>query len=202
VHNLSSSLQLPELGGEHGVKAFERWSRFFAVLNLVMGLSSAPTATTSGSLDLSPTTCSPSAYRQFDFWIGDWDAFNADNPNKLEARLRVDSILEGCVLREDYQDVHGHKGQSFSIYDAPNKRWHQTWVTNRGELLQLNGAFLNGQMVLTGRDVKNGKLREIRGIWKSENGNVRETAVLSLDGRKSWQPWFDLIFRAHTSKNS
>jgi hypothetical protein len=190
------------LGGEHGVEAFERWSRFFAVLNLVIGLSSAPTATTSSSLDLAPTTCSTSAYRQFDFWIGDWDAFNADSPNKLEARLRVDSILDGCVLREDYQDVHGHKGQSFSIYDARDKRWHQTWVTNRGELLQLNGAFLNGQMVLTGREVENGKPREIRGVWKPENGNVRETAVRSVNGGKSWRPWFDLIFRAHTSRNS
>jgi hypothetical protein len=179
------------------VKALGRWSHFLAVLSIAMSLSSAPASPTSSSSDVLPTTCSASTYRQFDFWIGDWDAFNADSPDKLEARLRVDTILEGCVIHEDYQDGHGHKGQSFSIYDAPNKRWHQTWVTNRGELLQLDGAFANGQMVLTGHDVENGKPREIRGTWKLENGAVRETAVRSLNGGKTWQPWFDMIFRAH-----
>jgi len=110
----------------------------------------------------------------------------------------VDSILEGCVIREDYQDVHGHKGQSFSIFDASTKTWHQTWVTNRGELLLLDGAFRQGEMVLSGHNLENGKRTEIRGTWKFENGSVHETAVRSTDGGKSWQPWFDLIFRAHT----
>jgi hypothetical protein len=146
-----------------------------------------------------PVACSAPEYHQFDFWIGDWDASNVDVPTTLEARLRVDRILEGCVLREDYQDVHGHKGQSFSIYDASREMWHQTWVTNRGELLLLDGTFQDGEIVLSGHDIENGRPTEIRGTWKSENGGVRETAVRSLDNGKTWQPWFDLILRPHGS---
>jgi len=142
-------------------------------------------------------SCSAPEYHQFDFWIGDWDAFDADKPGTLEARLRVDRILDGCVLREDYQDVHGHKGQSFSEYDASRRMWHQTWVTNRGELLLLDGEFRKDEMVLQGHDTHDGKPREVRGIWKREDGGVRESAVESFDDGKTWTPWFDLIFRPH-----
>ena len=57
-------------------------------------------------------------YQEFDFWIGDWDVFDVDSPTTRVARIRVDRILDGCVLREDYQDTHGLNGQSFSIYDG------------------------------------------------------------------------------------
>src|SRR5579863_5211998 len=83
--------------------------------------------------------CAAPEYHQFDFWVGDWDAFDIDNPTAPVARTRVDRILDGCVLREDYQGRDGHQGQSFSIYDASRKVWHQSWVTNRGELLVIEG---------------------------------------------------------------
>jgi hypothetical protein len=143
------------------------------------------------------TSCSGPEYHQFDFWIGDWDAFSADKPGTLEARLRVDRILGGCVVREDYRDVHGHEGQSFSIYDASRRMWHQTWVTNRGELLLLDGSLQNGEMILSGHDLHNGKPRQVCGIWKAEKDGVRERAFTSLDEGKTWTPWFDLMFRPH-----
>jgi hypothetical protein len=48
-------------------------------------------------------------------------------------------------------------------------------------------------MVLSGEDRT--KHAQVRGEWKPENGNVRETAVTSTDGGKTWKPWFDLVFR-------
>jgi hypothetical protein len=38
--------------------------------------------------------------------------------SKKVADVQVDAILDGCVLREDYQDTDGPKGQSFTIYHA------------------------------------------------------------------------------------
>ena len=86
-----------------------------------------------------PEACTAPEYRQFDFWAGDWDAFDFDNPTTKVAGTQVDLILDGCVLRENYQATDGHQGQSFSIYDASRKVWHQTWVTNRGQLLIIEG---------------------------------------------------------------
>jgi ketosteroid isomerase-like protein len=96
-------------------------------------------------------------------------------------------------LREDYQSTDGHKGQSFTIYDAARNVWHQSWVTNRGQLLELEGKIEAGEVVLEGEDHAAGKL--VRGTWKPVNGEVRETAVTSSDGGKTWKPWFDLVFR-------
>jgi ketosteroid isomerase-like protein len=41
----------------------------------------------------------------------------------------------------------------------------------------------------------NGNERQVRGTWKPVSRGVRETAVTSTDGGKTWKPWFDLIFR-------
>ena len=144
------------------------------------------------------TPCEDPQHHQWDFWIGDWDVFEFDRPNIAVARVRVDRILDGCVLREDYQDTNGHKGQSFSIYDAGRRSWHQSWVTNRGQLLLLDGELQHGAMTLTATEtMTDGKQKTIRGVWKQVEGGVRETAVSSLDGGKTWKPWFDLLFKTH-----
>src|SRR6185436_450636 len=88
--------------------------------------------------------CASAEYRQFDFWAGDWDAYDADDVsgnvsgNAIPAaRVHVDPILDGCALREDYRGVSGLVGQSLRTYDSVRRVWHQSWVTNRGQLLVL-----------------------------------------------------------------
>jgi hypothetical protein len=147
-----------------------------------------------------PTHCAAPSYRQFDFWAGTWDVFDVGNPIQV-AHANVDLILDGCVLREDYQGTDGHKGQSLTIYDAARNVWHQTWVTNRGELLEIEGKLDGGVMIMTGEDRAKHSL--VRGWWKPGNGEVRETAATSSDDGKTWKPWFDLIFRPRAnSKNT
>jgi ketosteroid isomerase-like protein len=138
-----------------------------------------------------PPHCGDPAYRQFDFWKGEWDVFNADSTSKV-AHARIDSILDGCVLREDFQDTSGQEGQSFTIYDSSRKLWHQTWVTSHGVLLEIEGRFEDGEMSLSGKN-QGGEI--VRGTWKPENGLVREIAQKSADGGKNWDPWFDITFR-------
>src|SRR5450755_864563 len=143
--------------------------------------------------------CAAPSYRQFDFWAGDWDVFDVGSPIQV-AHARVDLILDGCVLREDYQGTDGHNGQSFTIYDVARDVWHQTWVTNRGELLEIEGKLDAGVMILSGKDHTKHTL--VRGWWKPMNGEVRETAATSTDDGKTWKLWFDLAFRPRTSSMS
>ncbi|HMD09607.1 MAG TPA: nuclear transport factor 2 family protein [Candidatus Acidoferrum sp.] len=146
-----------------------------------------------------PAFCSGPEYRQLDFWLGDWDTLEAGKA-EVVARTRVDRILDGCVLREDYESAIGLKGQSFSLYDASRRIWHQSWATNKGRLLTIEGRLEDGAMVLAGTErAADGAERLVRGTWKPISGGVRETAVTSLDAGKTWQPWFDLVFRPHSS---
>jgi hypothetical protein len=143
-------------------------------------------------------SCDAPEFRQFDFWAGDWDAFDAGGPRTPSARIRVERILDGCVIKETYEGTNGAQGQSFSIFDKTRRVWHQTWVTNRGVLLIIEGTFHDGSMELKGSDLTaKGKPRLVRGIWKPETGGVRETAFTSLDNGATWTQWFDLDFRPH-----
>jgi hypothetical protein len=144
-------------------------------------------------------TCAGNAYRQFDFWVGDWDVVDIERPTAVVAHAKVEKILNGCVLHEIYQDADGHKGQSFSIYDVTRNTWHQTWVTDRGQLLTIEGHMHGEEMILEGTDhLADGRARQVRGQWRIEGNAVREIAARSTDGGITWVPWFDLSFRPHT----
>jgi hypothetical protein len=142
--------------------------------------------------------CNGAQSAQFDFWIGDWDAYDADDPKTPSARVTVTPILEHCSLHEVYEGPQGLKGESLSSYDAGRRRWHQTWVTNHGDVLLMDGASGHGAVSLTGEDaLPGGRQRRVRVEWRPMDGGVRETAQRSTDGGRHWTPWFDILFRPH-----
>ncbi len=167
-------------------------------ISAVVGVTAARAATSNNVTKL-VKPCATAEYRQFDFFAGDWDTYDVSAPDKVVARNNVDIILDGCVVHEDYQQNDGHHGESYSLYDAARGVWHQSWVTNRGELLLLDGRLQNGRMVLTGEQMtEDGKPSLLRGVWISQdNAAVRETATRSVDGGKTWLPVFDIVFKPH-----
>ncbi|MBA3833127.1 MAG: hypothetical protein H0X34_14780, partial [Chthoniobacterales bacterium] len=96
-----------------------------------------------------PRACASPEYRQFDFFAGDWDTYDVADSTKIIARNHVTPMLGGCALREEYVQGDGLHGESFSTYDASRRGWHQSWVTNHGSLLLLDGGLQNGRMELT-----------------------------------------------------
>jgi len=138
--------------------------------------------------------CAAAEFHEFDFWIGDWDVFDAGAATP-SARVIVEPILDGCVLREDYRGANGTRGQSFSIYDQTRRVWHQSWVTNRGQLLVIEGRVQGNALILTGADPSKGPAGRVRGVWTPTGRGVHEVAETSTDGGKTWTPWFDLTFR-------
>lgn len=143
---------------------------------------------------LQVTPCTSPAHQAFDFWIGDWDVFAA-GAAQSSAHVVVEPILDGCVLRERYQDATGLRGESFSSYDPSRGDWQQTWVTNRGQLLVIRGKAQGRDLVFAGA-VKTATGEDlVRATWAPVGATVRETADTSSDGGKTWKPWFDLSFR-------
>jgi len=144
--------------------------------------------------------CVAPEHHQFDFWAGDWDVSDVSKPDSIKARARVERILDGCALHELYEGSSGLTGESFSIYDASRRVWHQSWVTNRGQLLMIEGGMDGNRMILTGTDhTAGGAGVLLRGIWVPIADGVRETAETSSDGGRTWLPLFDLLFRKRAS---
>lgn len=149
------------------------------------------------------SNCSAAEYHQMDFWIGDWDTFETDTPGgSSQARAHVDPIAQGCAIHELYEQVDGLIGDSILSYDPVRKQWQQTWVTNRGSIMVIAGNFKDGAMVLEGEaHLKDGKSVMQRITWKAQDTGVRESAVLSKDGGKTWAPAFDVLFRKHQDRH-
>jgi hypothetical protein len=142
-----------------------------------------------------PASCAAPEYRRFDFWIGSWDVYDVGGTS-IVAHADVRTILGTCVLLEEYRGAAGHEGMSFTIYDVSRKLWHQTWVTNSGQLLTIEGQALDGAIVLSGAErLPSGVERLVKGTWQMSENGVRETASRSLDGGKTWEPWFDIRFK-------
>ena len=143
-------------------------------------------------------SCTGPEYHQLDFWIGDWDTFEPDGSGASEARAHVDSILGNCAIHELYEQIDGLVGDSVLSYDAVRKLWQQTWVTNRGSLMVIEGAFKDGVLSLAGEmHGKDGKAVMQRVTWRAEGKGVRETSVRSKDSGKTWEPAFDVLFQKH-----
>jgi len=54
---------------------------------------------------------------------------------KLAGTNSIEREIGGCVLHERYETAKGYRGESFNVYDAARRVWHQTWVDNQGLLL-------------------------------------------------------------------
>lgn len=142
------------------------------------------------------SSCNSSEYRQFDFWIGDW---NVSSEGQAAGRNTIHAIQGGCALQENWQGAGegGISGTSFNIYDQSTEKWHQTWVDSSGLLLQLDGGLSDGVMVLggrrPGRDGSSTVLHRIS--WTPNNdGSVRQLWEASKDDGGNWNVLFDGLY--------
>ena len=137
--------------------------------------------------------CADLAYKQFDFWLGDWNVSNT--AGKLIGRDHVTRAFGGCVVQESWTSVEGGTGGSFSMYDSSRKLWHQTWVDSSGTLVVLEGNLKDGRMLLTGTQMDHeGKLEQTRMTWTQEGGKIRQLWQASPDGGKTWNTIFEAIY--------
>jgi hypothetical protein len=134
--------------------------------------------------------CDASEFRQFDFWLGEWNVRTPDG--KLAGVNRISSEYGGCVLHERYTTGRGYSGESLNIYDASRKVWHQTWVDSSGTLLLLEGALSGRSMVLQGQTTgADGLTVRHRITWTpNADGSVRQHWE-STDAKGRWATAFD-----------
>jgi hypothetical protein len=141
-----------------------------------------------------PPHCDTPEFRQFDFWVGQWDVTAR---GKTAGTNLVTLEEDGCLVHEHWTGAGGSTGQSLNFFDQADRRWHQVWVSNSGNILMLSGTLTRGILVLEGeRTDSSGHAERHRiSFTPSPDGTVRQLWENSDDGGATWSIAFDGLYR-------
>ena len=163
-----------------------------ALVCMLFAVTTVPLAFSQTSSPAPPPGCTLPEFRQFDFWVGEWDAaWPGAKPDEVQhGRNTIRKVLDDCVVQEQFDGgvATGLHGISVSTYSPALKKWQQTWVDNQGGYLDFVGAYTNGQMVLS-RHGKNQKGQDIdqRMVYKNISRDAFDWSwEQSSDGGKTW----------------
>jgi hypothetical protein len=146
--------------------------------------------------------CSDSSHRQFDFWIGKWEAYATTG--KLAGTSNVELILDSCIIVENWTSSTMFKGvryagKSYNSFNVATGKWQQYWVDNvAGVTEYFNGHAEKDKMIL-----ETAPLKQADGIFKITKmtffnlgpDKVRQFGESTTDEGKTWKVDFDLEYR-------
>jgi hypothetical protein len=141
-----------------------------------------------------PLKCDGSEFRQFDFWIGNWDV----TARGQQAGTNLVTLEEdGCVVHEHWKGSRGGTGQSFNFYDRGDRKWHQVWIANDGSALFLTGGLVGNTLTLEGETPQpdGSTVRNRISFRNNPDHTVRQLWETSADGGTTWTPAFDGLYR-------
>ena len=141
-------------------------------------------------------------YRQFDFWIGDWDVYGLNGKKAGDSRIEL--ILDSCVILENWTSANaGYAGKSFNTFNATSGQWQQTWVDNRGGSVEfLEGKLEGSKMAFRTKPFPFSKdtvsVRKLT-FYNLSSDKVRQHGEITKDGGTTWKTEYDLEYRRKKS---
>jgi hypothetical protein len=146
--------------------------------------------------------CDTPQHHQFDFWVGDWQVFDAGT-NKLVALDRVEKHSEGCIVQQNLSfvtDLYRRPGAKYRLSGISVNRfdgdaWLELWADNQWGAIALRGSpDENGSMVL--KSIIPSRNRDLKLVWeKAPGGSVRVLQYVAPAGSGKWEKYGDLIYR-------
>lgn len=140
--------------------------------------------------------CCTLEYRQFDFWLGNWETTSND---KLAGTNKIILLQDSCIIQENWISAKGnYTGTSYNFYNKDIKKWQQIWVDNQGGNLVLTGELIGNQMIMKSKTLTNPKGEKYtnRITWtNNEDGSVRQNWEVSSDDGKTWLSIFDGLYK-------
>jgi hypothetical protein len=161
-------------------------------LSLLLLLSLGLNATAFASTPPLPRPCFADEYRQFDFWLGEWEVDGGLDGKTPVGKSSITRIANGCALHENWRSLQGGDGQSLNVFEQSAGHWTQFWIGADGIVLRLTGGLENGAMVLSGElPMPNNKIQLQRITWTPlPDGRVSQRWQTSDDGGANWQTSF------------
>lgn len=137
-------------------------------------------------------------YRQFDFWIGEWEVFGKNGKKAGDSKIEL--ILDSCIVLENWKSSGSvYSGKSFNTYNANTRQWQQTWVDNVGGSTEyLEGGVSGNKMVFKTRPFTFSKdtmaVRRLT-FYHLSDDKVRQQGEITKDNGLSWSTEYDLEYR-------
>ena len=141
---------------------------------------------------IAPCTGSESPWRDFDFWIGDWEVYDPNTENKVGDN-RIEKRENGCLILENWKSIAGGSGISMNFYDPLQQKWRQVWQSAAAFIDYSGGLDEQGRMLLEGTIYyhASGQSAPFRGRWtKQENGSVLQEFWQYDAAFDRWNSWF------------
>ena len=152
----------------------------------------------SAGLAVSQTEVDP--YRQFDFWVGEWNVYHS-TADTLVGISKIEPIIDGKGILENYHTPAGYKGKSLNTYNTQTQQWEQYWIDNVGTILNLKGKYEDGKMVMGNRTPSGDTFVLNKITWTPlGNGYVIQVWEVSQDEGKNWQKVFDGTYKPKTEE--
>jgi len=134
-------------------------------------------------------------YRQFDFWIGEWDVVTTQGHNPA-GTSSIQLIIDQCVLLENWTGGAGGIGKSFNQYDSTSKRRIQDWVDNQSNGIHFEGHLDNGVMSFfaDSRKPDGTPIQRHLQFFRLDADHIRQFSQQSADGGRTWTPEYDFTY--------
>ena len=144
-----------------------------------------------------PPTEQDPAYHQLDFWLGEWEVYDAKT-HQRDGHNRIEKLHKGAAIQENWTDADGSEGKSWFYYYRPEKRWKQVWVTDVGFIKEkaLVEVFPDGGVRFRGEIPRRDgtKITDQTTLTPLPAEKVRQVIEWSKDGGKTWETVYDAIY--------
>ena len=146
--------------------------------------------------------CSSPQFRQFDFWIGEWDVFGKTGQKAGDSKISL--ILDSCIILEEWTSANmqqglRYAGKSFNTWNAATKEWQQTWVDNRGNTTAFtHGKYEEKKIIFNTDPFPFSKdTIAVRRLTFFDLGKdtVRQLGEITKDKGATWVTEYDLEYR-------
>lgn len=143
-------------------------------------------------------------FETLDFWVGEWNVFVGE---QQVGTNRIEKILEGCAIIENWTDAEGNEGKSLFYYHPVTETWKQVWVTAYAATQpwglkekQLIERFPDGGTLFQGEilTADGSSYLDRTTLTPHDDGTVRQLIERSTDGGSTWEAGFDAIYRRAT----
>jgi len=134
--------------------------------------------------------------RQFDFWIGEWDAY-VTGTKQLAGHSVIQMVSGGCAILENWTSAGSfYSGKSLNFIDPATNKWRQNWIGSGDSQDFVNGEFKEGAMRFTfeTKDSKGHKLIGRFIFYKIGPDEVRQFNETSADEGKTWTTAYDFTY--------